>query len=297
MYEHRYREPKSHGEPDFPFSVYRVEHPAGVHSILPIHWHNEMEIIYLYKGNANFRIERREYAVQAGEALFVHPGELHSGDSNHDGGVGYCSIVFKLSWLSSLQADRIQELFLNPLLQGDVRLPTLLATACESHRALLDEVRNILLRYDSQSPAYEMGLKGKLLLLLADLHRLGLIEEGGAETARQGRAFQQPIKKVLAYMEDNASHKITLDQLASILALSRSHFCKFFRTQTGMRPMEYLNYLRVNHAAKLLRTGSYNILEASLESGFQHVSYFTKWFKFYMNMTPSEYKSRYTSGL
>jgi AraC-like DNA-binding protein len=297
MYEHRYREPKSHGAPDFPFHVYTVEHPGGVHSILPIHWHNEMEIIYLFKGSATFRVERREYAIQAGEALLIHPGELHSGDGNHDGGVCYCSIVFKLSWLSSLQTDRIQELFLNPLLQGDVRLPTLLSTSCESHLALLDAVRKILLRYDSRSPAYEMSLKGMMLQLIADLHRLGLVEEGCADVDQRGRELHQPIKKVLAYMEDNAGRKITLDQLASILSLSRSHFCKFFRTQTGMRPMEYLNYLRVNHAAKLLRTGSYNILEASLESGFQHVSYFTKWFKFYMNMTPSEYKSRYTSGL
>ncbi|MNJ35515.1 TCP pilus virulence regulatory protein [compost metagenome] len=61
--------------------------------------------------------------------------------------------------------------------------------------------------------------------------------------------------------------------------------------------MEYLNFIRINKAANLLRTGSYNVLEAALESGYQHVSYFSKWFKMYMNMTPSEYKSRYSSGL
>ncbi|AIQ17570.1 hypothetical protein H70357_13560 [Paenibacillus sp. FSL H7-0357] len=49
--------------------------------------------------------------------------------------------------------------------------------------------------------------------------------------------------------------------------------------------------------ANLLRTGSYNILEAAFESGYQHVSYFSKWFKFYMNMTPSDYKASYSSGL
>ncbi|MNN91401.1 TCP pilus virulence regulatory protein [compost metagenome] len=64
-----------------------------------------------------------------------------------------------------------------------------------------------------------------------------------------------------------------------------------------MRPMEYLNYIRINKAANLLRSGSYNVLEAALESGYQHISYFSKWFKFYMNMTPSDYKARYSSGL
>ncbi|MFD1907719.1 hypothetical protein ACFTAO_15815 [Paenibacillus rhizoplanae] len=41
-----------------------------------------------------------------------------------------------------------------------------------------------------------------------------------------------------------------------------------------MRPMEYLNYIRISQAASLLRSGSYNVLEAALESGYQHVSYF-----------------------
>lgn len=49
MYEHRYRENKLHGQLEFPLHIYRVEHQARVHSILPVHWHNEMEIIYLAK--------------------------------------------------------------------------------------------------------------------------------------------------------------------------------------------------------------------------------------------------------
>lgn len=64
-----------------------------------------------------------------------------------------------------------------------------------------------------------------------------------------------------------------------------------------MRPMEYLNYIRVNKAADLLRTGGYNVLEAALDSGYQHVSYFSKWFKHYMHMTPSQYAAFYASEL
>ncbi|MNP86634.1 TCP pilus virulence regulatory protein [compost metagenome] len=61
--------------------------------------------------------------------------------------------------------------------------------------------------------------------------------------------------------------------------------------------MEYVNFIRINKAAGLLRSGAYNVLEAALESGFEHASYFSKWFRFYMNMTPSEYKAYHASGL
>lgn len=39
------------------------------------------------------------------------------------------------------------------------------------------------------------------------------------------------------------------------------------KTQTGIQPMEYLNYIRINKAVNPLGTGSYNILEAAFESG------------------------------
>ncbi|WP_039833165.1 AraC family ligand binding domain-containing protein, partial [Paenibacillus sonchi] len=114
MYEHRYREHKLHGQPEFPLHIYKVEHPAGVHTILPVHWHNEMEIITLASGQAMFYIEGREYALHAGDALIVHPGELHSGMDTGSGGTCYYSIVFRISWLSSPHPDRVQVQYLDP---------------------------------------------------------------------------------------------------------------------------------------------------------------------------------------
>jgi len=297
MYEHRYWENKLHGVPEFPLSIYRVEHQASAHSILTVHWHNEMEIIYLSKGMATFRIESREFDIREGEALVVHPGELHSGINDHDAGTCYHSIVFKLSWLSSFQADRIQELFLGPILQGTARLPTLLSASKGTPPELLDYVRQLLIRFEHRSPAYELSLKGILLLLIADTFQHGLMEKNDEPINRHGHEYNWQIKKVLAYMEEHSHEKLELDQLAAVASLSRSHFCQFFKTQTGMRPMEYVNFLRINKAASLLRTGSYNVLEAALESGYHHVSYFSKCFKFYMNMTPSEYRTFYSSGL
>jgi Transcriptional regulator containing an amidase domain and an AraC-type DNA-binding HTH domain len=296
MYEYRYHENKIHGEPDFPFHIYPVEHQAGTSCILPIHWHNEMEIIHLAEGNAVFRIESREYAVRAGDTLIVHPGELHSGDGIPGGDIRYFAIVFHFDWLSSLQPDRIQQRYLNPVAQGTVRLPSMLSAADERHAPLTDLVRQMLICHERRPPAWEMSLKALLLMLIAELYCRGLTLRAG-EAPKRGLRYQQQIKRVLAYMEEHADDKPDLDRLAAVLSMSRSHFCTFFKTQTGMRPMEYLNYIRVNKAAQLLRTGACSVLEAALESGFQNASYFAKWFKTFMHTTPSEYRSRYASGL
>lgn len=297
MFEHRYRENSHHGVPDFPFHIYTIEHPGNVHTILPIHWHNELEMIYLAKGTATFKIESREFEIRTGEALIVHPGELHSGVSNDGGGVFFYSIVFKLSWLSSLHNDRIQEHFLVPILSGSSRLPALLSAETEEHVELLNYIRQILSCFAGGYPAYELSIKAKLLLFIADIYQLGLVETKLHSQKRHGHELNHQIKRVLAYMENNSFRKLDLNQLASVASLSRSHFCKFFKDQTGMRPMEYLNFIRINKAASLLRTGTCNVIEASLEAGYQNASYFSKWFKIYMNMTPSEYKTYYSSGI
>ncbi|GGA28627.1 AraC family transcriptional regulator [Paenibacillus physcomitrellae] len=294
MYEHRYRENKQHGVRDFPFDIYKVKHQSDTSIILPLHWHNEMEIIYLAKGTAVFKVEGREFSAQAGDAVIVHPGEHHSGIKDHSRETCYYSIVFKLSWLSSLQHDRIQEQFLGPIQQGDIRLPAYLsATGPNAH--ILDYFRQLVNGYESRLPAYELSVKGLMLQLFAEFFQQGLVVKSAEGKTNQGREMHQQIKLVLNYMEEHCHEKLDLDALASVVSLSRSHFCKFFKTQTGMRPMEYLNYIRVNKAAHLLLTGSYNVLEAALECGFQNVSYFAKWFKVYMNMSPSAYKAQHTS--
>jgi AraC-like DNA-binding protein len=297
MYEHRYRENKLHGQPEFPLHIYRVEHPAGTQPILPVHWHNEMEIIYLAHGAAAFQIENRTYALCENEAVLVHPGELHSGIALDGGGVCYYSVVFRLSWLSSPQADRIQAQYLEPILHGTVRLPAQLTHAIAAPAGLLVGIRKLLDAYEHPSAAYELRLKALLLLLIADLYEGDLIEHNPTPEVGPSGETNRQIKQVLAYMEAHSRDKLELNQLAAVASLSRSHFCTFFKNHTGMRPMEYLNYIRINQAASLLRSGSYNVLEAALESGYPHVSYFAKWFKHYMFMTPSAYKARYTSSL
>ena len=98
------------------------------------------------------------------------------------------------------------------------------------------------------------------------------------------------IKKVLDYIEEHYSRDIYIDELASLISLSRSHFCRFFKDFTGSTPMEYLNIYRVNKAAHLLKSNDCAVIDAALQSGFDNLSHFTNTFKKYLQCTPSTYK-------
>lgn len=297
MYEFRYYENIRHGSPNFPFQIYKVEHPKDAQQILPIHWHDEMEIIFLAQGHAVFRIEEKDFPIHSGEALIVHPGELHSGYNAQTTEVTYYSIVFKLSWITSNHPEQAFEHELSSLIHQNEKFPTYLAITDNTHVQLLSHIKHIVQKQEKKHAGYELGLKGLLLMLFSDVYEHDLLEKGLAPKNNQRSEARTLIKEVLSFMEMHSQEKIVLAQLAAVVSLSRSHFCRFFKTQTGMRPLEYLNYIRVNNAANMLRNGNCTVLEAAIESGFHHPSYFTKWFKKIHHMTPSAYKVLYSSGI
>jgi len=288
LLEYRFREKAVHGSSKFAFAVYHVDYERDHPQILPLHWHEEIEVIYIRRGSGIFTVSHAEYAVGAGDCIIVNSGELHSGSSHAPEGCSYSAIVFKLSSLSSLQPDRCQD-YLNPLLTGALLFPPLIP----GHQAALRGLIEGLIEDDhAREPGFELLLKGQLLQFIARVYP-HLIPRNRYDRELGGKRQKwDNIIPVLGYMDARYKLAITLEELAGIASVSPSHFCRLFKELTGLRPLEYLNLLRVNSAAVLLQSGSCSVLDAALESGFQHLSYFSKQFRKYMQMTPSEYKSR-----
>lgn len=291
MLEYRLMEKVPHGSSDFPFAVYDVDYPSGGQSILPLHWHEEIEFLYVRSGRAVFSVNHAEIPVQAGDCLIVNSGEPHSGYCDFADGCSYTAVVFKLSWLSALHPDLCQELHLNPLLRGELLFPSLLTRRQESNRSGIDRIEDLL------ADCRQVGgngqpllVKGRLYLLLAALYPL-LISRQQYERANPLNSHKwKNMLQVLEYIDENFKSPLSLDELASVGSMSPSHLCRLFKELTDMRPLEYIQLLRVNSAAIMIQSGSCSMLEAALENGFQHLSYFSKQFKKFKGMSPSAYK-------
>lgn len=288
--EFRLLEKVKHGSSDFPFAVYDVDHPAGNQPILPLHWHEEIELIYIRAGRAVFSINHAEIRVQAGDCLIVNSGETHCGYSDSVDGCFYTAVVFKLSWLSALHPDLCQEQYLNPLLRGELLFPTLLMGCRDEDRSGIDVIESLLAEYRNGREGFQLGIKGRLYLLLSALipH---FVPKQQYERANPLNAYKwRSVLHVLEYIDENYKSPLTLDDLATVGAISPSHLCRQFRELTDMRPLEYIQLLRVNSAAIMIQSGSCSMLEAALENGFQHLSYFSKQFKKFKGMSPSAFK-------
>ena len=99
------------------------------------------------------------------------------------------------------------------------------------------------------------------------------------------------ISKVCRYIEENISQKITLSDAASLVNMSDSAFSHFFKKQTSISFITYVNNLRVAKACDLLANTALSASEICYDCGFNNKSNFIRLFTKRKNMTPIEYRN------
>ena len=101
---------------------------------------------------------------------------------------------------------------------------------------------------------------------------------------------QRFIDKAIAIIEKNLSDvEFSVDDFARELGMSRSSMYRKVLAITGQSAKEFIRDFRIKKAAKLLKSGEFNVSEVAFEVGFISRSYFTKCFTEYFKMLPSKY--------
>ena len=110
------KENKPHGTKDDPFSIYHIANAKRSFQI-PIHWHDEFEIIYVKSGFLTVSISGENYIGKPGDAFVVSPGNLHFMGSQ-TGNVDYFTFLFPLKYISFRTDDILDDKLLEPLNSG-----------------------------------------------------------------------------------------------------------------------------------------------------------------------------------
>ncbi|WP_419803070.1 GlxA family transcriptional regulator [Mucilaginibacter sp.] len=103
----------------------------------------------------------------------------------------------------------------------------------------------------------------------------------------------ETIKKAQDFIEHNFQHKITIDQLASMLALSRRNLERRFKKATSNTAVEYMQRVKIEAAKKSFESNSKNINEVMYEVGYSDTKAFRTIFKKITGLSPVEYRSKY----
>jgi len=102
-----------------------------------------------------------------------------------------------------------------------------------------------------------------------------------------------PIKKAQEYIEKNIDSRVTVDGLASMLALSRRNLERRFKKATGNTVMEYVQRVKMEAVKKSLESSRLGVNEAMDKVGYSDPKAFRMIFKKVTGLSPVQYRNRY----
>ncbi len=147
-------------------------------------------------------------------------------------------------------------------------------------------LENKLDQYENEQFYIALGelLISKELKIRSNIERLPHIK------ASSKQEIYRRISLMNDYIHDNYKNDITLDELSQISLLSKYHALRCYQKINNITPYRKILMLRLEEAKQLIKNGK-SISEVAYETNFADYRAFSKKFKLYFNMTPSQYKA------
>ena len=281
-----YHENKTHTPDDIPYNTYLCSIPLDFQSV-NLHWHDEIEIIVIKKGTGIVSVNLTSYFVNAGDIIFVLPGQLHSISQKDSEIMEYENILFKSALLKSSGYDLCNDKFIQPFFSGNLNICPVVNDQLAYYPPIASAIAEIDHLCDQRPYAYQLAVKSHLFQILYTL----ISNCGQNKTKPISQKSLKKIKAILSYIADNFQENITIEDIANHCFYSKSYFMKFFKETMGVSFIQYLNDYRLEIAAKLLTTTTDNILDIAFHTGFNNISYFNRCFKNKYGVSPGQYRS------
>jgi AraC family transcriptional regulator len=139
---------------------------------------------------------------------------------------------------------------------------------------------------DPDSRQYAEALS---LVLMRELVRLERPRSAAARPLRGGLPVWQQ-KRMAEFIEEHLAEEISLGALAELADLSLCHFARAFRQSFGVPPHRYQMARRMDRAKSLLQAPALPVTQIGVQIGFRETSSFTRAFRKFTGLTPSEYR-------
>ena len=255
---------------------------------LSIHWHENVEILYIKEGEGVFYLQDERISVSPGDILFVNCGHLHSGHSIGNKTLRYYAIVFNRELLGSGSADPFYARYINPLLEGQLLFPSTIQSNSPIDENARDLLNKIIKESMEKNTGYEINIKAWLHMLLVHILRYYLPKESESARQVQLRNDTERFTPLFTFLEEHYAEHISVAQAADMLRISPFHFCKTLHKFTGRTFVDILNLYRIKAAEKLLRETSLSVTQIAEQTGFCNINYFCRVFKHYKGYAPSK---------
>ena len=256
------------------------------------HYHDYIEILYILKGK--FRLfTDKEYTCDAGDMAVINSKEAHNVLPD---GTDCTYIVVK--FLPQILYTSEQTLF-----EIKYMLPFTLSGSPHPHVIKKEEfndteipyiMNRMMQEWQTRDYAYELAIRADILHLFSWILRYWNSLNLNLEDYSVKPELARVVQPSLEYASKNFANA-DARTAANECALSYSYFCRSFKSVTKKSFSEYLTYLKLSEAEKLLITTDLSMTEIAHTCGFSTSSYFIQQFKKQKKMSPRQFRITYTT--
>ncbi len=243
-------------------------------SVYRIHWHEEIELLYFTEGEGVVSCDLKEYAVKAGDIVFVNGKELHTGCLRGTKTVYYCIHVNTDFFHNLIGNEYI--IFQNII--SDDECSGLLKNAID----------------EAQKEGFESLIAVKKIMyeFFALVGRYHISSVLSKDDYINNFKKLYVFNSIIEYIDRNFNEELNVNILAKQFYMSPSYFSHLFKKRVNKTVIEYINEIRISHAKSFLGREDMSIGEIASLVGFADINYFSRKFKAITGMTPSEYRRR-----
>lgn len=232
----------------------------------------EYVLIFCVAGKGWFHLNKEKKKVEAGQYFILPPDRLHGyGSQNND--------PWTIYWVHFTGKRAEQFSFLD-----DELLQTTLLHENDQRIILFEEIIQLLgTGLSSENLSYANNCLGHLLAMFR-YNRIFI----------RGRSMvpNDACEQAIAFMQSKVYQKVKLEEIATVVHLSPSHFSFIFKKRTQRAPMEYFIFLKIQKSCHLLDTSNLRIKEISSSLGFDDPYYFSRLFSKVMLISPMAYRKK-----
>ncbi len=248
-----------------------------------VHYHNAYEIMFLIKSENKLFIKDSSYLMQPRQIIFIAPYTVHRIEYNNNTEYIRYVLNFESSYLMPMLDVLGGQSLINMLNNLEISVADLDTHSFNKACVIFSNLEKQYTSFE-KNPNLENNMRLKLALCssIIDIHKIFTTQKANETNI----VTVNLVKHVIEYLNENYMNPITLDDIEKNFYVSKYHLCHMFREVTGASVVEFLQYIRIAEAQKLLAVKKLPILEVCYQCGFNNIQHFYRVFKKVTGTTP-----------
>ncbi len=267
------------------------EYGAGIRDML--HFHNYMEIGYCYFGDGDLIIEDRNYQYKGGEVTVI-PANIPHTTNSKPGHICKWEYLFVDIERFVRNEMNLGSVYQDQVLGAINRRGTM--KTVKNHPVLASIVMSIITECREEKDYYKQSIKGYLHAFVIELIRLA---EERSRANQLHHRINEYLQDALSFVDQHYMEPLRVEDIANASGLSESHFRRVFEESMHMKPLDYVNLIRVDKACVLMSKENISMEELSFRVGYQNQSTFNRNFRRLTGYSPNQWKKKenYQEGI